>query len=142
MSRLTHSQIAAALSELRTAHPELQIWTEIVGHEGLHWVARGNPSPWLVMSDNLDRFRTALLADDERGLCAYSHPGPCEWPGEDIQDPPMEEMVGPDGCGWLVTYKAGHMWAILWGPGRHEVRAWPPLHLDEPAPGPPGDPDA
>jgi len=20
--------------------------------------------------------------DDERGLCAYAHPGPCRWPGE------------------------------------------------------------
>jgi hypothetical protein len=86
MRELTHSQIAVALGELRTAHPELQIWTEVVGHQGLHWMAKGDPSPWLIMSGSLDRF-TAFLSeaaqpDDERELCACVHDGPCRWPGE------------------------------------------------------------
>ncbi len=91
MDFLIESEIAAVLRELRDAYPELRIWTEIVGHQGLHWVAKGNPRPWLVMSDDLGRFTAALARiepasppDDERdetGIRACVHHGPCRRPG-------------------------------------------------------------
>ena len=38
---------------------------------------------------------------------------------------PLTEFIGEDGAVWLVEYKPGRAWAILWGFGQQVVRAWP-----------------
>lgn len=48
------------LKELRAAYPRLHIWTENIAHAGLHWMASGDPNPRILMSHDLDRFRTGL----------------------------------------------------------------------------------
>jgi hypothetical protein len=51
---------AATLLELRAEYPYLRIDTEIYGRTRV-WVARGEDGhPWLVASDDLNRFRNAL----------------------------------------------------------------------------------
>ncbi len=53
-------QHEAPLRELRDAYPHLRIGTEFYGTARV-WVARGaNGHPWLVASDDLARFRSAL----------------------------------------------------------------------------------
>ena len=54
------SQDAATLLELQAEYPHLRISTEICGRARV-WVARGQRGhPWLVASDDLNRFRNAL----------------------------------------------------------------------------------
>jgi len=54
------SRDAATLFELRAEYPHLQIGTEFYGRARV-WVARGEDGhPWLVVSDDLTRFRDAL----------------------------------------------------------------------------------
>jgi hypothetical protein len=54
------SQDAATLLELQAEYPHLRISTEIYGRARV-WVARGQGGhPWLVASDDLNRFRDAL----------------------------------------------------------------------------------
>jgi hypothetical protein len=54
------SQDAATLLELQAEYPHLRIGTEIYGRARV-WVARGEDGhPWLVASDDLNRFRNAL----------------------------------------------------------------------------------
>jgi len=51
---------AAALRELRIEYPHLHISTEFYGRMQV-WVARGEDGhPWLIASDDLNRFRNAL----------------------------------------------------------------------------------
>lgn len=51
---------AATLTGLRAEFPDMRITTSYYG-TGRAWVARGkNGRPWLVLSDNLTWFRTAL----------------------------------------------------------------------------------
>jgi hypothetical protein len=53
---------ATALRELRDAYPHLQIGTQLYGDARI-WEARGaNGHPWLMASDDLARFRSALDA--------------------------------------------------------------------------------
>jgi hypothetical protein len=54
------SEEAATLLELRAEYPQLRIGTEIYGRVRV-WVASGEDGhPWLVASDDLNRFRNAL----------------------------------------------------------------------------------
>ncbi len=50
------------INHLRAAHPHLELWTGSRG-TGRTWFARGKDGhPWLIASDDLDRFRAALAA--------------------------------------------------------------------------------
>ncbi len=90
MNTMTEPEVAAVLRELRAAYPKLRLWSEIIQDAGLHWMASGDPRPWLVMTGDMNRFRVELARidaatapDDEQGLSAYEDPGPCQWPGEE-----------------------------------------------------------
>jgi hypothetical protein len=55
------SSVLAALRELRSSHPSLRITRELMDESSRVWVARGSHGdPYLVLSDDLDRFRRAL----------------------------------------------------------------------------------
>jgi hypothetical protein len=52
---------AAALHQLVADHPQLEFWTDLGGYGARVWYARGRDGhPWLVMSDDLTRFRAAI----------------------------------------------------------------------------------
>jgi hypothetical protein len=57
-----HVRDAATLAELRRNHPHLRITAERCGPEHV-WVARGQAGhPWIVVSDDITRFRRAITA--------------------------------------------------------------------------------
>lgn len=57
---------AAALDGLRAEFPAMRITTSYYGY-GRAWEARGpDGRPWLVISDNLTRFRELLRGGDGR----------------------------------------------------------------------------
>lgn len=98
MAEWAESEVSAVLGELRVTYPDVKIWIETIRHVGPHWMASGNPRPWLVMTHDLGRFRAELArirpasAPDEQGLCAYEHPGPCQWLGEGTARPPGRSL--------------------------------------------------
>ncbi|HUZ39289.1 MAG TPA: hypothetical protein VMV17_23445 [Streptosporangiaceae bacterium] len=55
-----YARDAVTLTRLRAEHPHLAISIEHYGGARA-WVARGREgSPWVIISDDLDRFRAAL----------------------------------------------------------------------------------
>jgi hypothetical protein len=59
---MTEALVTAALRNLETGYPHLYFWTDLVWEDTRVWFAQGrNGSPWLVMSDDLERFRTWLI---------------------------------------------------------------------------------
>ncbi len=58
---LRDGEAAAALRQLQADYPHMEFWTGVMGEDGRAWYGRGREgSPWLVMSDDLDRFRAAV----------------------------------------------------------------------------------
>jgi hypothetical protein len=54
-------EAAAALHQLVAEHPQMEFWTDLGRYGARVWYARGRDGhPWLVMSDDLGRFRTAI----------------------------------------------------------------------------------
>jgi hypothetical protein len=52
---------AVALQQLVAEHPHMEFWTDVGWAGARIWYARGRDGhPWLVMSDDLDRFRAAI----------------------------------------------------------------------------------
>lgn len=53
--------MTAALRTLEADHPHLHFWTDTLWEDTRVWFAQGrNGRPWLVMSDDLGRFRARL----------------------------------------------------------------------------------
>jgi hypothetical protein len=58
---------AAALHQLVAEYPQLEFWTDLGGYGARVWYARGRDGhPWLVMSDDLARFRAAITDPAQR----------------------------------------------------------------------------
>jgi hypothetical protein len=61
---VTEDQALNVLSEMKRQYPKLDIWVGQNGPEAFCWFAkgRGDQSPWLIMSSDLDRFWRWLAA--------------------------------------------------------------------------------
>jgi hypothetical protein len=60
---MTEAMVTAALRTLEADHPDLHFWTDTLWEDTRVWFAQGrNGRPWLVMSDDLARFRAWLTS--------------------------------------------------------------------------------